>query len=464
LRGIQKYWRILVMAGALAVFFFILLRSPPEGLDQDGQRALAIFALCVILWATNVIPLMITSLLAIILFPLLSVLDSRTTFSLFGNQAVFFILGAFILASSLMRSGLSTRIALMFLKRFGRSPKTLLASVLLFPAFMSFWMSEHAVAAMMFPIVAEIVVSLRLEPKQSRYAKSLFLAMAWGSIIGGIATFLGGARAPLAVGILQETTGQAINFVPWALAAIPTVICMTGAAYVVLIKLFPGEIDSVEKARSLLEKKLEDRGRISRHEIWIGLLMLVTIICWITIGHRIGLANIALSAVVIAFVFNLMNWREIEEDVNWGIFLMYGGAICLGLAMHKTGATYWITERSFALFVHSPPLLILTLSAVAIFLTEGISNAAVVAMLMPMAMGLAGTFNLDAKVITLAITIPSGLPFMMPMGTPATAIAYSSGHIVPWDTIKGGFILNISALIFFNIFARYYWPVIGFSL
>jgi len=209
----KNNYRLIILSIAIFLFGFIVYLPNPEGLTTNGKKALAIFVLCVIFWVSQIIPLMITSLLAIILFPLLGILPAEKTYSLFGNQAVFFILGAFILASAVTRTGLSNRIALIFLKWFGHSPKILLLGVVVLSAFSSFWMSEHAVAAIMFPIITAISLSLELKPEESNYGKSLFLGMAWGCVIGGVATFLGGARAPLAVGmrLCQMGTCNAAN-------------------------------------------------------------------------------------------------------------------------------------------------------------------------------------------------------------------------------------------------------------
>ena len=461
---LTKNYRYIILLVAIFLFGLIVYLPAPEGLTDDGKKALAIFVLCVIFWISQVIPLMITSILAIILFPLMGVLPADKTYSLFGNQAVFFILGAFILASSVTRTGLSNRMALIILKWFGHSPKILLLGVIALSAFFSFWMSEHAVAAMMFPIVVAISASLELKPTKSNYGKALFLGMAWGCVIGGVATFLGGARAPLAVGILRDTTGESIDFIKWALAALPTVIAMLVVMYFLLIFLFPAEIKDVKRARILLINRTACIGRMKRDEWSIGILMVVTIFSWICFGERFGLANIALAAVVIAFVFKLLRWKEVEEDVNWGLILMYGGAICLGFAMGKTGATHWLADITISGSIQSPFVLIMMISLVAIFLTEAISNTAVVALLMPITIGLAIDFSIDPVITTLAVAVPSGLAFIMPMGTPAVAIAYSSGFIKPSDAFKGGIILKIAAWILFNIFAYFYWPILGLGL
>ncbi|MCP4978350.1 MAG: SLC13/DASS family transporter, partial [Maribacter sp.] len=272
------------------------------------------------------------------------------------------------------------RIALIFLKWFGHSPRILLLGVIVLSAFSSFWMSEHAVAAVMFPIITAISLSLELKPGKSNYGKSLYLGMAWGCVIGGVATFLGGARAPLAVGILRDTTGETIGFIKWALATLPTVIITLAIMYWLLIFLFPSEIKDVKRARLLLVNRTTCIGKMKREEWSIGILMIATIFSWICFGEKFGLANIALASVVIAFVFRLLRWKDVEEDVNWGLILMYGGAISLGLAMGKTGATHWLVDMSNIGSIRSPFILIMAISLVAIFLTEAISNTAVIAL------------------------------------------------------------------------------------
>ncbi len=461
---LQRWFRPTIFLLSIAVFVVFFNIPTPDGLTVEGQKALAIFLVAILLWVTNVLPLMITSLLVVILLPLSKVLTSAESYALFGNQAIFFILGAFILASGIMRSGLSTRLALIALRNFGRSSNSLLAGFLCLPAFLSFWMSEHAVAAMMFPIVLEVTAALKLVPMRSRYGKALVLAMAWGCIIGGIATFLGGARASLAVGILYKATGLSIGFLPWALAAFPTVVLLLIVAYLVLVKVFKPEKQDIHEALDALKKKQLRLKHITLRELGLGLLMVVTVFLWIFLGEEFGLANIALGAVAVAFVFKLLDWKEVEQDVNWGIFLMYGGAISLGFAMEHSGAAQWLADRTLGLLIDSPWGLIAMISLFSLFLTEAISNAAVVALILPLSLGFADKLGLDPRVVTLAVTIPSGLGFILPTGTPATAIAYSSGFLRIKDTVIGGMILNVMSWVLFMISIYFYWPLIGFKL
>jgi sodium-dependent dicarboxylate transporter 2/3/5 len=180
-----------------------------------------------------------------------------------------------------------------------------------------------------------------------------------------------------------------------------------------------------------------------------------------TIGHKVGLANIALSSVVVLFIFRLVRWKDIEEYVNWGIILMYGGAITLGTALERSGAAEWVAHRSIGEWGSSPVAIIATLSLLTLVLTEGISNAAVIAILLPIAIGIAGQFSLDPVTLTFAIAVPAGLAFSLPMSTPANAIAVSSNYITVKDLARSGIIMSVTAWVVFNLVARFYWPLIG---
>jgi sodium-dependent dicarboxylate transporter 2/3/5 len=456
--------RYLILAIALLVFLLVLVLPNPQGLTTEGRQSIAIFLLCVILWVTSVIPLMITSLLSIILFPILGIFDAPKAFSLFGNEAAFFILGAFILASGLLRSGLSSRIALLVLARAGATPTRLLVAIFGIGCIFSFFMSEHAVAAMLFPIVVEIAAALRLEMPASGYGKALFLALAWGCVIGGIGTLLGGARAALAISILERQTGRSIGFLGWGAAALPAVIVIAPLALLMLVRIFRFEIDDVAPAARVLEKQIRALGPISRREKAFAVLLGASVVAWAIFGPS-RLAMVALGAVAVGFVFDLLKWSEVNEDVNWGVFLMYGGAIGLGFAMDQTGAARWFLDHVLlASGGMSAGGMVLLLSLVSIVLTAFMSNSAVVALLMPVAIAFAGENGLDPATLTLAIAVPSGLAFILPMGTPACAIAFSSGYLRITDTVRAGLLLTGISWLVLNGIARVVWPMIGFKV
>lgn len=468
----RNIW-VIVGYKLLRLFIFIFLavslyyiNTLPESaaLTASGKNAIAVFFVCLFLWTTNLLPIAVTSILAIVLVPLLEILPRRDAYALFGNEAVFFILGAFILAGAVLHSGLSNRIALTIITRFGSSPKKLLISILSITTVMSLLMSEHAVAAMLFPIVLQITQSLELTPGKSNYGKLLFLSLAWGCVIGGVGTFLGGARVPLAVGILNELTGETISFLQYTIAVFPLVIVLFIFAFFLITKVYPIDIDHVEKAKEDLQKRINVMGKVSFNEYSVGAILLITVFFWVFFGSTLGLATIALTSVVVLFIFRLVRWKEIEDYVSWGVIIMYGGAIVLGTALERSGAASFIADLLLGDKFTSTFALLAALSLLTLVLTEGISNAAVIAILLPVAIGFAPDFGVSATIITFAIAVPAGLAFSLPLSTPANAIAISSNYIKVSDMVRAGVIMSVISWIVFNLLIRFYWPLIGMNI
>lgn len=456
-----RYQIMIVFVIVLALLFRI---APPSGLTVAGYQSLVLFGAAIFLWVSGLLPIAVTALLSMVSLPLLGIMDKKSTYALFGNEAVFFILGAFILAAALTGTGISARLARLMLVRFGKTPTRLALTVFLSSALFSFVMSEHAVAAIMFPVIAEIATALRLEKGASSFGRLLFMSIAWGCIIGGIATFLGGARAPLAAGMLRENTGLDFSFIEWASAACMIVFPLLVIGFLLLLKFFPVDITSVEDGLKFLNRKRLETGKMRYNEMITAVVMVVTVSCWMLYGERVGLASVAILGAAALFAFRVVSWQMIEEYVNWGIILMYGGSIALASALEKTGAAIWLVKKGMATFDASPLGIIVVISLASIILTECISHAAVVAILMPIGMGLCTTVGMDPKVMTLSIAIPAGLAYCLPMGTPATAIAYSSGFLKSRDIIVSGAVIMAISWGLFLISVVFVWPLLGFRI
>jgi sodium-dependent dicarboxylate transporter 2/3/5 len=449
---------------ALILAVSILLPAPAE-LGTAGLRCLGVFAACTLLWLTGILPLAVTSLAVLALLPLLGVLPPDRSFALFGNRAVFFILGALVLAASMISTGFSSRMALHVVTRFGRSSRVFLLGVLLSSAFLSFWMPEHAVAAMMFPVVLRVVHALDLPPIRSRYAGALFLALAWGSVIGGITTLLGGARNPLAIAILYQTTGETIGFFEWMRVALPLSLTLLAVAAVILDRFAAGDRVDIAPSREVLRQNLADTGPMSKAEkrlAWIGL---ATVLAWMFLGHKIGLAQISILSAVLLFVFRVTDWAAVEENVNWGVIIMYGGAVALGTALVESGAAHWLAVQLVSNALLPPLLVMLVLATVAILLTEGISNSAAVAVILPIALSLAQFEGFSGgKLTVFAVALPAGLAFCLPMGSPPNAITYSAGYYRLRDILVLGLVLKAIGLLVLVALMVWVWPRFGLTL
>jgi len=460
----SRWWRfpVYVLLGYLLYHFHGM--TPPEGLSVQGFRALVVFLTCLVLWVTHLLPLPVTGLFALIAPPLMGVMKAKEAFSFFGSEPVFFIMGVFILATALLKSGLSTRLALHLMKSGSKSPKRLVLQIMFASALLSFIMSEHAVAAMMFPLLIVITKRLDFIPHGGSYGRILFLAMAWGCVIGGIGTMLGGARVPLAIGLLQEAGNGTITFIQWTVAMFPIVIVLFIFCYFLLTRFYRIDVDSVAEADSAIDEQIRDCGRPLLEEKFLALLIVGSIFCWMFFGATLGMATISILAVVLLFMFRVVSWEHLQEHMEWGVILMYGGAIAISSILNSTGAGLWLTQKYVLPHLSSPWALIVVLSLLTILLTEAMSNSAVVAIFIPIGMSVAKQFGLDPKVVVFAVASASGLAYALPMSTPSVAIAYSSGYLKMKEVIPPAIVMAAVSWITLMLTARFWWPILGIRI
>lgn len=456
----QKYrWAWLLTAAGL---YFLVQSLTLQGVSEQAQSALAIFTVSVFLWVTNSLPMPVTGIVILFLLPFSGALKPEQSFAYFGSRAVFFVMGVFILASPIMRSGLSTRLALSWLSKFGKTQNMLAASILAISALLACVISAHAVAAMLLPIVLELARAAKARPG-SRFGSMIFFAMGWGAVLGANATMLGGARAPLAIDILKNTTGQTIGFTEWTLLNAPIVLTMLVASYFLLTRVGREQKVSLDQAMDYLKAQASALGPMSMREKNVILVMLITIVLWVGFSDQWGLETVAFIGVMLAFALRVADWREVEADVNWGIILMYGSAIALSKTLTETGGSDFIASTIFPKNLTSHDGLFLLVAAAGVTLTEFMSNAAAVAMLTPIAIPLSENIGLDARIITLGCVLPAGLSFMFSISTPAIAMIVGSGYVRPSQAAKWGLILNILSYIIFYVVARFYWPLLGLT-
>jgi len=192
----------------------------------------------------------------------------------------------------------------------------------------------------------------------------------------------------------------------------------------------------------------------------MGLLMLVTVLSWIFLADSLGLASIALVAVVAMFALRIVGWKEIQAHIDWGVVLMYGGAIAVAKSLEKTGAAEWMATAFWPDGV-TGLLLVALVVVITMLLTESISNAAAVAIMLPIAIPLGALAGIDPITMALAVGIVSGFAFMLPMGTPANAMIFGTGYVHLSKMLRTGSILMLTAFLLFVVTAAIWWPMIG---
>lgn len=457
----KRVVKFLLIWGSVGLGLLIYLLPAPTGLTVEGKNAWAIFILCTGLWVSNAVPFGITGLLAIALLALTGTMRTSEAFAAFGNSAVFFLIGVFIIAAALIESGLSKRCALLFLRPFERSPYAFAAGMMFVGAFGTLFMPNQATSALLFPIALEVALALRLAKGRSAYAKVLFLSLAWGAMIGSNSSFLGSTRAALAIGMLQEKHGIGISFGQWVVAGLPMVVLGCAIAPLVLRLCFPREEIAFSAARQVLEDAVKEMGRAGRRQWTVGVIVLLTIAAWIILGSRVDLAIIALLGSFALFATRCISWDEAERRIYWNIVLMYGGAIALGIVIDRTGAAKWIVDGVLQGATIPPALAVAAVALGSLILSEFMSNVAAVAVMLPLAFNLATQLGASPVALTLATSIGAGLDFALPFSSAPNTIVFSSGYLRMVDVVKAGGAMTIVSLLLVMLLVWVWWPLLG---
>jgi sodium-dependent dicarboxylate transporter 2/3/5 len=447
--------------GSVAIALAIWLAPAPAGLSVEGKTSWAVFILCTGLWVSNAVPFGITGLLAIALLAVTGAMRASEAFAAFGNSAVFFLIGVFIIAAALIESGLSKRCALLFLRPFERSPYAFASGMMLAGAFGTLWMPNQATSALLFPIAVEVALALRLSVGKSAYAKVLFLSLAWGAMIGSNASFLGSTRAALAIGMLQERHGIGISFSEWVIAAMPMVVLGCAAAPLVLRLCFPKEVVPFTAAREVLEEAVREMGPIGRRQWTVATIVTLTIAAWVILGNRVDLAVIALLGSTALFATRSIAWEEAERRIYWNIVLMYGGAIALGIVIDRTGAARWLVDAVLDGATIPPTLAVAVVALGTLLLSEFMSNAAAVAVMLPLAFSMATQLGASPVALTLATSIGAGLDFALPFSSAPNTIVFSSGYLRMFDVVKAGGVMTIVSVLLVVLLVWVWWPLLG---
>ena len=450
--------------GIVIISFLILLifhfLQPLRNLEGPGQTMIGILLMATILWITEPIPLPATGLLIMILQPVFGIIPANDVFSSFGNQAVFFLIGAFIIAAAIEKHGLHRRIALNFLRFFENSPRIFTFGIMISCALLSFIMPEHGVAALFLPIVVSILIAMKIVPKQSNFGKISMLSIAYGCSIGSLGTLVGGARNPLTVGILSSEIGYNISFFEWMKYSVPVVFICIPLVWLILQFSFPIEIKDITTAKKEIYKQVKKSGKIKTSEITVLTIMVLTVILWALFSNNsnFGLAVVAVLGCSLLFITKTIGWKDVEKRVPWGIILLYGGAITLGIGIQTTGAGSWIAGQLFKAVGTNPFLVILVMILFTMLLTNIMSNAAAVAILLPLGLSIATKIpEISPLLAAMLVALSAGLAFVLVIATPGNAITYSSGYFSTKDLFRAGIFANIICIFVIFIVAIVYW-------
>lgn len=464
---------------------FLLLRD----FEPNQRRIGAIFALTVVWWMTEALPLGVTALVSTALLVIVGGVEEKTAFGAYGDPIVPLFIGSFILAKGIETTGLSERLAWLILKRPGasRTPGRLLLSLGLISCVISLFVSNTATTAMMLPIGLSILHTLKVDARGAPFSIAALLMLTWGSSVA-VGVPVGTPPNLIGISLIEKATGTTISFTQWMTFGMPVTLLMLLGAWVVLQAMYGKGAPATAVEPEMARQEVARLGRMSGSERAALIAFLVAIGLWLmpdTTGIVLGADHpmakwlsghvppsvAALVAAALLFVLpakdaesgHAMTWRQ-ASTIEWGTILLFGGGIALGQATFSSGLAKDLGDMAAQVSGANSVWAITALCiALAIALSELASNTAAATTMVPVAIGLAQGAGVSPIAPALGVAIGASLGFMLPVSTAPNAIVYSSGLIPPRQMMRAGFVIDLLGFLVTLGVLRLVLPLMGLA-
>ena len=444
-------------------------------------------------WIGEAIPLAATSLLPIVLFPLLGVMDAAGACRPYANKVIFLFMGGFFIGEAMISWNLHERIALRITRAMGTSPRRIILGFMVAAAFLSMWISNTAATVMMTPMALAVIMhSAKVGAKMDipdvnftagnyRFGVCLMLCIAYAASCGGIATLIGTPPNLVFAGALQVLFPKApqVDFFSWLIIGAPIGWAMVFIIWLGMTRIiYPPEIKEVPGGVELIDRQLKEIGPVNKGERGVAVILTIAAICWIFRSRKVvgtvtipGLnmlfpwiddSTIAILASVALFLWPVdlgrgkfvLDWRSARK-IPWGILLLFGGGLSLAAAVHSTGLDMWIGYILAGLKGIPVLVIIFAVVTLGVWLSELTSNTATCTTLMPILASAAIVIGQDPRLLMIPAAIACSCAFLLPVATPPNAIVFGTGYIRLPQMIKAGIIFEITGMVLVTLLSYF---------
>ena len=464
----------------LISFIFILIIQNPIGLSTEGRLTLAVFSLMGIWWAFEALPLQVTALMPLVLFPLLGVVEIGVISKEYMNKVQFLFAGGFIIAIAIQKWGLHKRVALNILRLSGLNANGIVASFMLASALLSMWVMNTSTAIMLLPVAISVIKVItdtvkEIDDNQSyNFQLCLLLGIAYSASLGGIATPIGTSPNGVLIQFAADNFNKDIGFANWIAFGLPVTIILGPLVWYLLTKfIYPVNFRASINAKAELETMLSELGAMTNEEKKVVIVFTFTAFCWIfrqVLDDLPGLSLLDDSVIAMIgglslFFINrkdrkerLLDWEDAQNGFPWGLIFLFGGGMALAYVVNDSGLALWLAS-----LIPSQTYFFIVLFIVitmVILLTELTSNLTTTVTFLPVVASVGLNLGIDPMLLILPLTLSASCAFMLPVATPPNSIVYASGLIPIQKMVKAGIIINLLSIIFLFVLAYFFIPTL----
>ena len=459
-------------------FLLVLYLPNPDGLSSDGRITAAVFLLMGIWWAFEAIPLQVTALMPLVLFPLLNIQDIGVISREYMNKVQFLFAGGFIIAIAIQKWGLHKRVALNILKYSGLNSRGIIASFMIASAVLSMWVMNTSTAIMLLPVGISVIkvisdtVNNVTKNEKYNFQLCLLLGIAYAASVGGIATPIGTSPNGVLIQFASNNYNYDIGFANWISIGLPITIGLAPLIWFLLTYvIFPVNFSANQESKDKLDSMLKELGSMSNEEKKVIIVFITTAFFWIfrqLLDDLPGLSLlddsvIAITGAISLFFINekksknkLLLWDDVQNGFPWGLIFLFGGGMALAFVVNDSGLALWLASLipSETYFW----IILITVIVMVIFLTELTSNLTTTITFLPVVASVGLNMGINPLLLILPLTISASCAFMLPVATPPNSIVYASNLIPIQKMVRAGIFINVSSIIYIFFISYFLIP------
>lgn len=461
----SKSAQFLRLAIALVAGVVVTTALGGTALSDPGRRMAGLFAVVLVLWASEALPVAVTALLAMVLQPMLGIAPVRTAYLSFVSPVFFFVLAMYLLARALHSSGVDRRFTLWLLSRAGTEPRRVLWALMAGCAAFSGVMSDLVVCTVFAAVAGSVLDRAKIVPGSS-FGRAVMIGIPIASFIGGVATPAGSTVNVLGIQFIEEYGKVRIPFLSWTAIGIPMVLLLLPLSYWAVLRANPPEIAAVGNREDVAADRAA-MGPLSANEKRILGIFSVLIVLWVTSTWvpALDLSLVAMAGALALFLpwLGFLTWKDAQEGVGWDALLMIGGVTSLGAASVSTGLAKWMVDAALGgLSSLSPALIVAAVSAFTVVIHFAIPIAPVItSVLIPPIVLLAISSGHNPALYAIPVVFTASCAFLLPIDA-VSLVTFSRGYYRMLDMLRPGVIVSIVWVIWMTVLLMLLGPSLGF--
>lgn len=462
-----------ILLAGLVGFTILSLPSPDPvqigskiiELSVTGQNTLALLGVIFVIFITEALPIGASIALIYAWIVFFNIVPAKNAAEIFSHDAVWFLIGALMMAEVLVKYGIHKRILVLILRLVGSKVKFISLGIIAFCAISASFIAEHTIAALMLPIGIALIQLNGGYSKVPNLSKLIMLSIAFGAGVGGLGSPSGGGRNVIMMGFLEDIYNVNIGYGSWMIMAMPIVIVLIPVIWVILHSIFKPEVSDLKESFERIKEEMHS-SKMAAKDWGVVVIFLTVLFLWFTSSEH-GIGMIAMFGSLVYIIVKLARWADYQK-INWGIALLYFGAIGLGKALIMTGAASWLGAK----FLNTVGLmgisggfaLIMACGVLVCLFSQTMSNGPCIAAIGPTLLEAAKFAGVDPIVVGIGASIASTFAFILIIGCPPNAIVSASGFLRARDFRNSGALVAIISLIVMGFFIYFWWSFLGVGI